>query len=382
MGSNRYNDYYLVNDEDMDIEDSIEFRTKKKCSVLRIISFMLIGIVLLTIIAIILLFVGFPLVFMTNVTLQQNLVFTHWNLETSKSFFENFRFPGFKNHYVTVKDIDNETELELGLWHILPLELAQNALSDDSYDYDAALKSSAYNVLLYFHGTGEDRSQSERKYQALRLLFHVVAFDYRSYGDSTGGELFENNVVNDCVQVFKWLQNRTDSPIFVWGHSLGTALATRTVAQLSGEYNTSGLILEAPFTTFKEELYHHPIVKYFKWLPWFEATIVRPLEANGFIFNTSGHILDVDCALMFLHARDDRVVPSFMSEKLYEISEGRNIDVTIKNQTMLILFDKRLRLNHYFIYQDPYLIFDLFDFMIAVGNSDKGVHFYKGSHQS
>lgn len=150
---------------------------------------------------------------------------------------------------------------------------------DKSFDYDFALKNSNLSVLLYFHGKGEDRSNSLLKYDVLRLLFHVITFDYRStvykyqtgffikkkivgFADSTEDELSEDAVVKDCVQLFNWLHNKTNAPIFFWGHSLGTAIATKTAALLkNGAKQPVGLVLEAPFTSMKDELYAHPLAK-------------------------------------------------------------------------------------------------------------------------
>lgn len=106
----------------------------------------------------------------------------HWilaNLPTSSAYYEHFRFPGLKNHYVQVKDYDSDKHLFLGLWHILPFDLTVKAINNSDFDYDEALLDSNYSVLLYFHGTGEDRSQSSRKYQLFRHFFHVIVFDYR-----------------------------------------------------------------------------------------------------------------------------------------------------------------------------------------------------------
>ncbi|CAG9761836.1 unnamed protein product [Ceutorhynchus assimilis] len=365
MNHQRYNDYYLVNDEDMGEDtDSIEFMPRQKCCTLKkclIIS--AISFVSLAVLAFIVVFVIFPLVFQNSLSLQQDLVFTRWGLETNSTVFQILRFPEYKNYYVPVKDLATNETLKLGLWHILPFDLAKAAIYNDTYDYEDALKNSNYSVLLYFHGTGEDRSDNLRKYQFFRTFFHVIVFDYRGYGDSQAGTMLEKNIVNDCRQIYQWLQEKTSALLFVWGHSLGTSLAVSTLSQLGQEANTTGLILEAAFTSFAEELYHHPYVKYFRWLPWFKQTIVNPLRKNGFLFETSKHILNVTCPILFLHAIDDAVVPYFMSKQLYNISMQRNVDEEVKNNTQLVLFDKRLNLRHYFIYQDSYTIFYFYNFM-------------------
>ncbi|KAF7274574.1 hypothetical protein GWI33_012777 [Rhynchophorus ferrugineus] len=375
MSRNRYNDYYLVNDED--VEESIEVslkQTRNMCK--KAIIIVLIGVTALSLIAIILAFVVFPLIFMFSVSLQEKLVFTHSDLPSSRAYYEYFRFPGLKNHYVQVKDLNSDTNLSLGLWHILPFNLAVDASNNSNFDYDEALLNSNYSVLLYFHGTGEDRSQSSRKYQLFRNFFHVITFDYRGYGDSTPGDLFERNVVSDSLQVFNWLRNRTNSNIYVWGHSLGTSLASNMLSQLKNSSEIQGLILEAPFTSFADELYQHRYVKFFSWLPWFKATIIKPLERNGFIFNTSAYIEQINCSMMFLHAIDDDVVPYYMSKKLYDIAKERDKG----NEVVLHLYDAKLKLKHNFIYQDPYTVFFIYDFMNRTSSEE--MYLIEGSHQS
>ena len=43
------------------------------------------------------------------------------------------------------------------------------------------------------------------------------------YGDSLGSPS-EDGLVEDAVSVFRWLKRHTsDVPVYLWGHSLGTA---------------------------------------------------------------------------------------------------------------------------------------------------------------
>lgn len=70
--------------------------------------------------------------------------------------------------------------------------------------------------------------------------------------------MYEDAIVNDSVQVYKWLQAHNFTDIFVWGHSLGSALATRMVSELKKEdIFPVGLILESAFTSMREEIPQH-----------------------------------------------------------------------------------------------------------------------------
>lgn len=105
------------------------------------------------------------------------------------------------------------------------------------------------------------------------LVFCVVSYVYGvlDYGDSSDVELSEDGVVNDCVQLYEWLISKTDTDIYLWGHSLGTALAAHTALILSRRNirQPVGLVLEAAFTKMSEELKVHPYGKVsFKRLSW------------------------------------------------------------------------------------------------------------------
>lgn len=362
----RYNDYYLVND--MEVDDvSIESRKRsccRKCLIISAISF-----VCLLVLGFIIVFVVFPLVFMNSINIQRYLIFTHFNLPSSEKYFETYRLPGYLNKYVTVNDSNGETNKTLGVWQMLPVLLTYESLHNPSFDYEEALLNSNYSVLIYFHGTGESRSDSSRKYQLLRYYFHIIAFDYRSYADSSDGILSEKAVINDCVQLYEWVQNRTNSPIYLWGHSLGASLATDTAVALRDlNHYPKGLVLESAFTSLRDELYVHPYAKIFSWLPWFTATILNPVRDNGFIFDTAKKIANVSCPVMILHAEDDSIVPYKFGEKLYEIASHRPNDAA--NKTFYHQFEKKLGYDHIFIYQDPYVKYFVMDFIVAAERNE------------
>lgn len=54
----------------------------------------------------------------------------------------------------------------------------------------------------------------------------------------------------------------------------------------------------------------------FKYLPWFTYTVVDPMQANGFTFQTDKFICNVDAPIVILHAKDDHVVPYKLGYKV------------------------------------------------------------------
>ncbi|MCB0385453.1 MAG: alpha/beta hydrolase [Bdellovibrionales bacterium] len=102
-------------------------------------------------------------------------------------------------------------------------------------------------VIVFFHGNGMNLGSmvsSNLLFMLEDLNTHVAVVDYPGYGKSTGqpSELSMNAMADSTID---WLKNRVpDSPIYVWGHSLGAAvalgLASRRQQDLSGWALTSG----------------------------------------------------------------------------------------------------------------------------------------------
>ncbi|RLU20900.1 hypothetical protein DMN91_007514 [Ooceraea biroi] len=93
--------------------------------------------------------------------------------------------------------------------------------------YEAALSNAKQPVFLYMHGNSGNRASAHRLelYKLFQDMdYHVICFDYRSYGDSDIVELSEAGVVADSKYVVEWVLKKVNgsAPVFVWGHSLGT----------------------------------------------------------------------------------------------------------------------------------------------------------------
>lgn len=116
------------------------------------------------------------------------------------------------------------------------------------------------------HGNTASRGSGHRidVYRLLRQLgYHVISLDYRGYGDSDPVSPTEEGVVLDAIGVFHYIRNLTTNPIFIWGHSLGTGVATNMLSQLkqNPEMKPRGVILEAPFTNIRDEIRQHPFAR-------------------------------------------------------------------------------------------------------------------------
>lgn len=194
-------------------------------------------------------------------------------------------------------------------------------LNNEQQFYERMLHTAGSKVVLYLHGNSGSRSASHRieLYNLLRELgYHVIAFDYRGYGDSSEVVLSEEGLVKDAVAVYKYITGLTKCPIFAWGHSLGTGVVTHTMAALERQhlFGPRALVLESPFNNIRDEVREHPFSKLFRSLPWFNYTIVDPMYENGLRFESDKHIGAFPQPVMILHAEDDLVVPFKLGHKV------------------------------------------------------------------
>jgi len=129
--------------------------------------------------------------------------------------------------------------------------------------FEETLRNIHLPIVLYLHGNTGSRAAQHRidLYKVLsRLNYQVIAFDYRGYSDSENTPPTEIGCVKDAIAVYKYILSLTDSPVFLWGHSMGTAVATHMLANLNNVdiLGPRGVILESPFNNLRDEINEHP----------------------------------------------------------------------------------------------------------------------------
>ncbi|KAF7254988.1 hypothetical protein EG68_08188 [Paragonimus skrjabini miyazakii] len=176
-----------------------------------------------------LLYLVLPFIFERFPRLYRSFVFKpkdEWgNKEEHFTCFEKHQLSSAsaRNFYVETSD----TYDKLGVWHVLPFEheIASGIKRFDLGDFDKALSCGA-PIFLYFHGNTKTRSVPWRVdiYKLLSAAgYNVITFDYRGYGDSSGHMTAESDCVYDSLAVLNFIYDHCgSSPVFFWGHSLGT----------------------------------------------------------------------------------------------------------------------------------------------------------------
>ncbi|KAL7296407.1 hypothetical protein TKK_0010419 [Trichogramma kaykai] len=297
-----------------------------------------------------------PLIFRYSIQVQKKILFlnfVHWppGIDLSKPNIVGIK--GARNFYLVTDE-----NVKIGVWQMLPQSLINQSTQQDKENYEELLKNATRPIFLYMHGNSGNRASSHRLelYRLFQSLdFHVICFDYRSYGDSDNVDPDEMGVVNDSKYIVEWVLKTVNNsaPVFIWGHSLGTGVSAHVLAILASEkISPAGLILESPFNNLADEISEHPLAQIFKHLPWFDWAIVKPLYYNGLRFESDKHIGKINCPIMILHAEDDKVVPFALGEKLFTAAKA--LHTANAGQILMTRINESYGLGHKYIcrYQD------------------------------
>jgi len=280
----------------------------------------LLDIVKLLLLLALTLFIALPFIFKFTPWLQRNMVFLPFIKVPGYINFEDPEsegLPGSRNFY-----LESDPGVKLGVWQILPANI-MGSIKNQSEEWFIDQLSDERPVILYLHGNSNNRAGPHRAelYHLLRSLnYHVITFDYRSYGDSSQIAPNETGVVADSKAVYDWVRSKVgNSTLLVWGHSLGSAVSSHLVADLCLEGNRPhGLVLESPFNNIYDEVRNHPLCWVWSKMPYFDWFFTKSLEENDLGFVSDQRISVIDVPIVILHAKDDAVVPFMLGKALYE----------------------------------------------------------------
>lgn len=160
-------------------------------------------------------------------------------------------------------------------------------------------------LLLYLHGARWDvRGSAPRIRRLHELGFSVLGVDYRGFGRSSPGLPSEDLAHEDAQAAWQWLAQRQPSaPRYVFGHSLGGAIAVRLAAEAA---DVAGLMVEGSFTSIPE------LLSRFKW-GWLP---VSPLITQR--FDAASRIASVRAPVLVVHGSADSLIPPELGRALYE----------------------------------------------------------------
>ena len=139
------------------------------------------------------------------------------------------------------------------------------------------------------------------------LGFSVLAIDYRGFGKSSPGLPSESIAAEDARAAWDWLGARQPGqPRYIFGHSLGGAVAIELASQVDNE---AGTIVEGTFTSIAD------VVGTTKWgwLP-LRLLITQPFESVD-------KVTRLGSPLLVVHGSDDQLIQPALGRRLYEAAQ-------------------------------------------------------------
>lgn len=163
-------------------------------------------------------------------------------------------------------------------------------------------------TVLYLHGSRWNLNGSVFRIERLAQLgFSVLAIDYRGFGESSRTLPSELSVTQDASAALDELKRRQPDARrrFVYGHSLGGAVAVSLAAQTENDA-FAGLILESTFTSTRDMIAH---TRYGS-IPGLPLLVTQSFDSLDLIKSVKQPIL-------LLHGTGDSVIPHTMSDALF-----------------------------------------------------------------
>ena len=182
-------------------------------------------------------------------------------------------------------------------------------------------------LLLYLHGARQHLGRSAWRVDQLRDLgFSVLAIDYRGFGASTDELPSQTGVVEDAAAAWRWLAAaHPGRPRYVFGHSLGGAIAVQLAAQIAARGSDAdepkGVIVEGTFTSIAD------MVGTFRW-GWLPVSMLITER-----FDTLAAVAQVKAPLLIVHGSADALVPSRFGRLLYEHATAAKRFVLVEGGT-------------------------------------------------
>lgn len=286
---------------------------RNKC--LRWLKIILIVLAVTLVLLVLLLYVALPLTVYFSSMVRRNLLFL--SFLTSGKGLSDPEVHGLqcsRNFFTT-----SDSPIRIATWYMQSQALPCKA---DKEWYPGNLIT-----VLYLHGITKTRHAANREELMRKLAgqvkVHVVAIDYRGFGDSTNETPSLGGVVNDSLAAY--LRLRSVMPrdkIVIWGHSLGTAVTMYLAGKLHEMNNDpKAIILEAALDSVGHVIKENRLSKPFKWMPCFDKLFTEPFEndpATGFNSTAQVPKLNPRVPMLMLHAEDDKTIPFRNGLHLYE----------------------------------------------------------------
>ena len=164
-------------------------------------------------------------------------------------------------------------------------------------------------ILLYLHGARWNVAGSSGRIRRMEAMgFSVLAIDYRGFGKSSAGLPSERTAAEDARAAWDWLaQKYPDRPRYIFGHSLGGAIAIDLAASVDDE---RGVMVEGTFTSIAD------VVGSYKW-GWLPVSMLITQR-----FESVNKVDKIGSPLLVVHGSNDTTIPATLGRKLFDKATG------------------------------------------------------------
>jgi alpha-beta hydrolase superfamily lysophospholipase len=180
--------------------------------------------------------------------------------------------------------------------------------------------------VIYCHGHGRNREQGTGFLQTLHgLNLNVLAFDFRSHGESSGHTAtFGYHEVDDLLAAESFMRQRfPDQPLFIVGVSYGAAVTLQALPRLP---NVHAVWLEGSFSRFIPVVENQfsmlppylrkPLISVYEVVTWldcgFWGSEICPIN----------QLKQVNVPIYFCHGMADELVPLSEGQALFAAYQG------------------------------------------------------------
>lgn len=169
-------------------------------------------------------------------------------------------------------------------------------------------------IVLFLHGNAENISTHIGSiYWLPEKGVNVFLLDYRGFGHSQG-DPFIPAIFQDVEASLTWLRKRyPEKRIYILGQSIGSAIATTSMALFKDQYELSGLVLDSSFTGYRDIAQHVSLSTPILWLAW-PVTWLLPTQ-----WDPVEHIASISPKpILMFHSNGDVVLPYELGSELFQ----------------------------------------------------------------
>jgi uncharacterized protein len=160
-------------------------------------------------------------------------------------------------------------------------------------------------VLLYLHGARWNVGGSANRIMRMQELgFSVLGVDYRGFGKTSKETPSERMAYEDARAAWDWLARKYPTKQrFIYGHSLGGAIAIDLAASVTDE---RGTLVEGTFTSIPDV---------FRTLSWGWLPITWLITQR---FESEDKVTKIGSPLLVVHGSQDRTIAPELGRKLFD----------------------------------------------------------------